>query len=72
MRRLHECRAPLVNLAYDKRKHPRKRSKRVSPELLGAQHFAPLLFVFLEGAEAGPILAFDELFDALILPRAAL
>ena len=34
--------------------------------------FDARLFIFLEGAEARPILAVDELFDALIFPRPAL
>lgn len=37
-----------------------------------AKLFGTLLFFFLERAKARPVLAFDELFDALLLPRAAL
>jgi hypothetical protein len=68
-------------LAYDKREQPRKSNKEVlatdtrvrrpPPERLGVT-FDARLFIFLEGAESRPILAIDELFDALIFPRPAL
>ena len=71
----------VAHLAYDKRKQPCKSNKEVlarymrvrrpPPERLGVT-FDARLFVFLEGTEARPILAVDELFDALIFPRPAL
>jgi hypothetical protein len=54
---------------YEGAPHTTQSSKE--HERLGVT-FDARLFIFLEGAEARPILAIDELFDALVLPRAAL
>ena len=84
MRSLHDrC---VAHLAYDKRKQSRKTNKEVLARYEAAPHTTPSskeherlgvtfdarLFIFLEGTEARSILAIDELFDALVLPRAAL
>ena len=72
MRCLHECRTPIANLAYDKRRQPCKGNKAILTATCRGATFNALPFIFLEGAEARAILTFDKLFDALILPRAAL